>query len=536
MSSSSVRTIERLRTEKYQQREKTWNKDVGFAAEKKRLVQMSSDIKSFILRSMSDPIETQRAIEHNQRKHRELTDSFSKISETLGFIHHDGTDRNLELKVVKIIMIREGLIMNLQYLSERAFKNKGVDGSNILELMFQLRETTLNYLEALCLWRQGSNQGDMPRAFLWESQNYTIKLINDMDFLAENSYIINALNIPPEQLKSNPLMLSNNLEDFNTWMDPHERASQDTNGNTAGPEFESRLRLRFAERVLLQEMELYNSIGESDIFITQGNDYVTDIPYPPQQDGYFYDDSNKYVYMNQGGAPTTQNEKVMIGSNILEEDGSGFNDNPMLDNEPQGTSETIRSNPFFDGERRVKTTESAFPQSRSSTATQGFSSAPSTSHGNTFSSGGHDCFAGNWNDGKGDLFPFFDRQVDLPRDDGDLYHPQALHPKSGVEGKSSSQYGGFTMMIQTEFDHEKDAVSVAKSAKSIDSVSDLDMRLIMGLHPPSPSLILAGSVCIILFSDKEEVRNCFHRLYFFLDGNFPISRFQRIFPGEPLAN
>lgn len=502
MSSSSVRTIERLRSEKFQQREKSWNSDVGFGTEKKRLLQMSSDIKGFILRSMTDPIETQRVIENHQRKRKEQTDSFSKLSETLGFVHHDGTDRNLELKVVKIIMIREGLIMNLQYLSERALKNKGVDGSNILELMFQLRETTLNYLEALCLWRQGSNQGDMPRAFLWESGNYTIKLIGDMDFLSDNPYIIHALNIPPEQLKSNPLMLSNNLEDFNTWMDPHERAAQDTNGNTSGPEFESRLRLRFAERVLLQEMELYNSNGESDIFITQGNEYTADMPYPSQQDGeYFYDDNrNNYIYINQSNGHRNQpQDTVMIGSNILEDDGSGFNDNSVLYDEAQVTSETVRSSAFFEGERRVKTTESAFPQSRSSTATQGFSSAPSTSHGKVFSSADHDYFSGNWNEGRGETFPFFELQNNENPEDpvGFPYNPS-----------DRAQYEeGFALMIQTELDGNKDGSSVSKSAKSIDSVSDLDMRLIIGIAPPPTSLILAGSVCIILFSDKDEVNN-----------------------------
>ncbi len=75
MSSSSVRTIERLRSEKNQQRERLWNSDVGFSSEKRRLVQMSSDIKGFILRSMTDPAETHKSIEKNQRKRQESVDS-----------------------------------------------------------------------------------------------------------------------------------------------------------------------------------------------------------------------------------------------------------------------------------------------------------------------------------------------------------------------------------------------------------------------------------------------------------------------------
>jgi hypothetical protein len=324
---SSIRNIEKLRSDRCVQREKGWNNDVNYGTEKRRLLQMSSDIKTFILRSMSDPFESQRVVEQEQRKRKDDANSFSKISSTLGFVHHDGTDPTMELKVVKIIMIREGLIMNLQYLCQRAAANGGVEGSNILELLFQLRETTLNYLEALCLWRQASHQDNMPRAFLWEDRNYTIKLINDMDFLSLDEFVRTALNISPEQLKSNPLMLSNNLEDFNTWMDPQERAIQDVNGETNSPDFESRLRLRFAERVLLQEMELYNSNGDADIFITQGVD-SGDMPFPSQandEGGYYYDevdDSNKFVYMHQSNGYVPNG--LAVGSSVLEgEDASG---------------------------------------------------------------------------------------------------------------------------------------------------------------------------------------------------------------------
>lgn len=502
MSSSSVRTIERLRSEKNQQRERLWNSDVGFSSEKRRLVQMSSDIKGFILRSMTDPAETHKSIEKFQRKRQETVDSFAKISETLGFLHHDGTDPNLELKVVKIIMIREGLVMNLRYISDRAQKYKSIDGSNILELLFQLRETTLNYLEALCLWRQGSNQGDMPRAFLWESQNYTIKLISDMDFLSENPYIIAALNIPPEQLKSNPLMLSNNLEDFNTWMDPHERASQDTNGNISGPEFESRLRLRFAERVLLQEMELYNSSGESDIFITQGNDYSSNIPYQSHENSLTHEEGDKQIFIIHNSSPTEPPQEmsnIMIGSNILERDDYDPN---FLATNPQSASETVRSSHYFEGERRVKTTESGVPQSRSSTASFGFSSAPSTSNGRSYNNG-YDYFAGDWNEGKCDIFPFFESKIG----ENVGYHEATFDTEpEKVEENTHIPAVNFELMVQLDCD-SKDCNNISRSGTSIDSLGDLDMKLIVALTPPPTCLVLAGSVCIILFAPKDEVNS-----------------------------
>ena len=187
-------------------------------------------------------------------------DMFERISSTFNFRHHEGTDPQLELKVIKIILVREGLIMNLKYLSERATASEQISSActAILEVLAQIRESTLNYLEALCLWRQSiPNAASMsPRVFFWESRNYTLKIVNDIDFLAENGLIIDALQIAPEQFRSNPLMLTNNLDDPNTWMDPVERASADAEGKTEGPVFESRLRLRFGERILLQEIEL----------------------------------------------------------------------------------------------------------------------------------------------------------------------------------------------------------------------------------------------------------------------------------------
>lgn len=109
--------------------------------------------------------------------------------------------------------------------------------NEILNLLSQIRESTLSYLEALCLWRQTAYSVSpspllppVPRPFMWKSSNYTLKLVNDLDFLAENDIIVTGLLetvIPSEQLRSNPLMLMNNLEDPDTWMDPYDRAVKD---------------------------------------------------------------------------------------------------------------------------------------------------------------------------------------------------------------------------------------------------------------------------------------------------------------------
>lgn len=259
---------------KLQKLEKAWNNNVSLPSEPRRMIQMTQDIKHFIVRSMSDPIETQKLVESFQRERKQSTDALSKIFATFNFDHHEGTDQNLELRLIKVILVREGLLMSLKFCADKAKKNNSLEGNNLLELLAQLRESTLNYLEYLCLWRQSAVaqlSDQQLRPFFWEGVNYTMKIINDCDFLGENQVIIESLNLTQEQLRCNPLMLVNNLEDFNTWMPPAERAAMDTNGQVNGVEFQSRLRLRYAERILLQEMELNNFNG-SEVFVTQNNE------------------------------------------------------------------------------------------------------------------------------------------------------------------------------------------------------------------------------------------------------------------------
>jgi hypothetical protein len=69
--------------------------------------------------------------------------------------------------VVKHILSRESLLMNLRHLSESMLsggaggggdRNKTVDKhcTSVLQLLSEIREVTIRYLEALCLWRQKS--------------------------------------------------------------------------------------------------------------------------------------------------------------------------------------------------------------------------------------------------------------------------------------------------------------------------------------------------------------------------------------------
>ena len=305
--------------------ENSWNNNIQLNNQPRRHAQMTKDIKKFILQSIDGEVHKSLRESISKPKHNENTDIFGKISNTFNFDHHEGTDARAEMKVVKIILIREGQVMTLQHISDKSTESDSIASSctRVLELLAEIRESTLNYLEALCLWRQTIPNGNTmsPRVFFWEKRNYTLKIVNDLDFLADNQLIIEALKLSPEQFRSNPLMLTNNLDDPNTWMDPMERASQDAGGMTQGPVFESRLRLRFAERILLQEIELSANPpgGDSETFLTE--------PQSQQPQGYGqYATKYQPHYQQQqhgGGKVVPQQQQLhtpIKGASALESD------------------------------------------------------------------------------------------------------------------------------------------------------------------------------------------------------------------------
>lgn len=248
--------------ERLLQLEKSWNDNQRLLrdiAQPKRQTQMSADIKKFIFKSVEgDYMAADREAVLKSRK-LATSGSYNRISSTFNFVHHEGSNNTMELKVVKIILVREDQLMGLRHLSSTPYGLAVPTQSclRILETLAQIRESTLNYLEALCAWRQSIPHVNVtsPRPFLWERKNYTLRLINDLDYLADIPSIIRTLNIPPEQFRNNPLMLTNNLNDPSTWMDPVERAKQEAGGMSQGVLFETRLKLRYAERILLQEVE-----------------------------------------------------------------------------------------------------------------------------------------------------------------------------------------------------------------------------------------------------------------------------------------
>ena len=198
----------------------------------------------------------------------ESPSAFQSITNTFQFEHHNGTDTGTELKVLKYIMIREGLVMSLTHATDKIVRlgEKGVPVNNdlkteILDGLSQIRDTTIELLEIICMWRLSSadNRHDLPIPFIWEGQNYVLKIVSDLNFMGNVQQLVDLLSISPYKMVLNPLMLPNTLIEGDLWIGPEERASFDAGGLQEGDFYLQRLQLRRAERVLLQEIEVYDS-------------------------------------------------------------------------------------------------------------------------------------------------------------------------------------------------------------------------------------------------------------------------------------
>ena len=217
--------------------------------------------------------------------------SYFSIAAALGLDHHESTDVTRELDVVKHIITRESTLLKLENLCRKILKWEALQRTTteleneVLNTMADMRDRTIEYIDALIAWRQSAADFDPvnPRIFYWEQRNYTLKVTKDMDFLASQPSLVEALAIPLDKIKMNPLMLPNTLEEADTWIDPIQRASMDANGATSGPIYERKLHIRNTERILLTELELAFQQESQPLWDTttpQGNDMI---PFSSQQ-------------------------------------------------------------------------------------------------------------------------------------------------------------------------------------------------------------------------------------------------------------
>ena len=196
--------------------------------------------------------------------------SFNSIAATFGFSHHSGTDKGLELAVLKAILRRESALANLHDTCAPKYSNKiflqNEAGTGVLDQLTSIRDVTVSLIEAVTTWRQSMLNADpeIPRPFMYENQNYLLKIIFDMDFLASITSLVDALGLDGGKLKSNPLMMPESLNSVNLGKIPEESARDDANGETNSKLYQERLKLRCVEQTLLREMD-FNRQGAPSV-------------------------------------------------------------------------------------------------------------------------------------------------------------------------------------------------------------------------------------------------------------------------------
>jgi len=165
--------------------------------------------------------------------------SYESIAATFDFQHHAGTDPNLELKVLKNILKRESTIAKIKISitkleEEEEMRNfmKAHSRDDTVEKHFEkvcnkdtllkkftclfdyfseIRELSAKVIETILVWREEAQEKNQMQfqnlCFYWHGENYLVKMLHDMDFLADVDALISSLNINKDFFIGNPLLL-----------------------------------------------------------------------------------------------------------------------------------------------------------------------------------------------------------------------------------------------------------------------------------------------------------------------------------------
>ncbi|CAM9583014.1 unnamed protein product, partial [Hapterophycus canaliculatus] len=153
--------------------------------------------------------------------------SFSSVASAFDFHHHLGSDPASELLVLKHILTRECLLSRLESVCSQLRKRfqlhpaaatsdgttlLGEGGDGIVNLLSSIRNATVAVIEAISVWRKDMN-GHPPSAFVWDGDNYLLKITNDLNFLAGVQPLAETLKMHPARFCRNPLMLPQTLDE-----------------------------------------------------------------------------------------------------------------------------------------------------------------------------------------------------------------------------------------------------------------------------------------------------------------------------------
>ena len=109
---------------------------------------------------------------------------FSSVAAALDFEHHVGSDPGLELRVLRSVVQREGLLSQVESVVEEimrplAFSHDEIDyeslTARVIELLAQVRDRSLEVVECIDQWRAGHALSPPP-PFVWQNTNYLLKM------------------------------------------------------------------------------------------------------------------------------------------------------------------------------------------------------------------------------------------------------------------------------------------------------------------------------------------------------------------------
>lgn len=118
-----------------------------------------------------------------------------------------------ELQLRKHVTLREGLLTKLEDIARLAHEpDFGVSkGNELLHLLVQLRDESVLVMAALADWH--SAMRTFPNAFWYQQHNYCVKMVSDLNFLANIKSLGQILGVQPIKMVKNPFMMPSPISD-----------------------------------------------------------------------------------------------------------------------------------------------------------------------------------------------------------------------------------------------------------------------------------------------------------------------------------
>ena len=194
-------------------------------------------------------------------------------SSVMEYESHGGSEHSLDMKVSKVIVKREAILMKLHQVHTM---NSDTVAYDMLNLLSKLRESSLSVVDAIQEWRKSivdqkntnTSSSQSPATspkllssppFIWKGVNYLLKLISDSNFIINCEPFTKSLGMQVTMITDNPLMLPNSLRSKPSSKDPYTLAFIDSDGQKNSSLYQERLRLRLAEVILSNELQLYGN-------------------------------------------------------------------------------------------------------------------------------------------------------------------------------------------------------------------------------------------------------------------------------------